>query len=207
MAFHGLLQRLFRILPGIGPLLILVTSECGALSCLLGLLHGQAVGGFAVEPRLWRPQLISSKCDCATPAAPAQANFLGLSPSSHALQLLKAGACRGRDAREGQQFPVGTRAHFLQRRKFARVPAHDLYVAGWDGDEHKRALTHTVIASLNSLETLSMVMFAESSSPLSFLRSSSNLEIMMSFFWHSADSPPPASPPSGSRREHASEPM
>ena len=40
MAFQGFRQSLFGIFPGIGPLLILVTSEGGALSCLLGLLHG-----------------------------------------------------------------------------------------------------------------------------------------------------------------------
>ena len=60
VAGQGVLQILSRRLVGIVPLFVLVASEGGALSGLLGFLHGETVGGFTVEPALWTtPRLVS----------------------------------------------------------------------------------------------------------------------------------------------------
>ena len=59
--------------------------------------------------------------------------------------------------------------------------------------------SHDVMASLNSSVTLPIVMLAESSSPWSFLSSSSNLSMMRSFFLHSTEVPP--SPSSAVEKE------
>ena len=46
----GGIQVLLGLLVGIGPLLILVTSKCGALGGILGFFQGKTVRRFAIKP-------------------------------------------------------------------------------------------------------------------------------------------------------------